>query len=524
MRPDYRLTEKDALFNLLTEEEIRTLKDSITDEAGVVTDDKGLEQEMYYKALLMAVPRLEEKLRPDKRTVILTPNDVHSVLLTAEERTRIDAEYKKAVNALFEQVFKPLYHQLQQKKDALLDKIAQQAGFAQFDENEAGNGLRNYTALKKPMTEKIKQQVEDFHRIYDESQKKGEVKEYNRLSKNLSDWNEYMHKEFRQVMLRNILAVTNPRISRTDAMGKPYLTPEDFIERKKNIENVEEKYLFEAAYTSKVTGTQGSRVWTFNADKGIAPFLQQLNDAGYVTGQSCSGLLEDHPNYRYVQDDKRGRFVNGECIHFNKQGCGTYLTFYKPLKGEHDLNVQQQIDNIRTVAEENNWVVEDMDIFGIPSIRLGLPLTYDGLGTRELLDEVNDTVDRDFPGLYDTHFLDWLEERNSREPEFQERHGGVVRWTDDMVKAKWNALTQALVVAEKQRQDIERISDVRIYMGGDGQHRIKCRIDGEDMLSEHFSDANMALLNKGTDEKLLAYRCYADRFQNGPEWSKFFKR
>jgi len=188
------------------------------------------------------------------------------------------------------------------------------------------------------------------------------------------------------------------------------------------------------------------------------------------------------------------------------------------------VNKPEQIDNIRRIAADEGWIVEDMDIFGFPSIRLGLPATYDGMGTRELLHEVNASVDRDFPGLYKADFMAWLELRNSREPEFRERHGGVVRWTDDMVLARWQSLTRALLVAERQRQDMQRISDVRTYLGGDGHWRIKCRIDGVNQLSEHFSDAAMTALNRGEDIKKLAADIYRSALDASLQQDRGIKR
>lgn len=480
------------------------------------------EQQMYIEALLLAVPRIDGDLQTDRKEIRLTPNDVHSVLLTSEERQALERDYKAALKNLFDKVFSPLYQQVQKQRDLLLDKLAIQAGFAQFDENEQGTGLRNYTAQKKPMNTKVKQQLDMFHRIYDESKKNGEAKECNRLSKNLSDWDSHMKNQFGQVLLRNMLALTNERIARTDAAGRPILTPEKYLEVTKNMD-AEKKRHFDEPLTTWIETKWGDKAHIFPVDKSIANFVKQINDIGYLTGQSCSGLLGDHPNYRYVQDSPRGLYVEGECVNYNKQGCGTYLTFYKSYNNI-EVNKPEQIDNIRRIAADEGWIVEDMDIFGFPSIRLGLPATYDGMGTRELLHEVNASVDRDFPGLYKADFMAWLELRNSREPEFRERHGGVVRWTDDMVLARWQSLTRALLVAERQRQDMQRISDVRTYLGGDGHWRIKCRIDGVDQLSEHFSDAAMTALNRGEDIKKLAADIYRSALDASLQQDRGIKR
>ena len=484
------------------------------------------EQEMLYEAMRISVPRMIEKGEhlktfSNRNMVKLTANDVHSIMLTPEESREIEESYNAARQNLLHKVQTPLFKQYHKDKDALYDKLAQQAGFAQFDENEEGTGIRNYTALGKRKTPRIKEQLKEFNRLVDA----GEMDESIKYGKNLLAWFDSRMNEMTQVMLRNILAKTNSRITRVDAEGKPILTAERYLETIKDME-YDERARFNAPYVTTVKTIKDGKEHNFQVDRGIATFVQQLNDAGYVTGQSCSGLLEDHPNARYVEDSKHGLFVKGDPINLNKQGCGTYLTFYEPVDWDENLilNNEKQIGNIRSVAQQQGWIVEDMHIFGMPSVRLGLPLTYDGYGTREILHEANNIVNRKHPGLEKEDFFKWLELRSAEEQRVIARHGGVVRWTDEMVKNQWNALTLALVQAEKQRQDLQRISDVRIYVGGDGHWRIKCRIDGEDMLSEHFSDAYMSLLDKGADKTELAAKCYEQQLKNMQKQENGLKR
>ena len=483
-------------------------------------------QQMFHAALRIAIPRLLEKnekweLPTDHKPVILTANDVKSILLQPEESASIEKGRTTEAFLLNKEVFEPIFSVIHKVKDKEMDNIARQAGFEQFEENEQGTGLRNYTAQGKTMTPTIKQQVAEYERLYHANPL---INKCLRHFSRLLNIQESMLRALNQIMHRNILAKTNPRITRMDVEGKPILTAKRYLETIKDME-YNERARFNAPYVTTVKTIKDGKEHNFQVDRGIATFVQLLNDAGYVTGQSCSGLLEDHPNARYVEDSKHGLFVKGDPINLNKQGCGTYLTFYKPVDWDENLilNNEKQIANIRSVAQQQGWIVEDMHIFGMPSVRLGLPLTYDGYGTREILHEANDIVNRQHPGLEKEDFFKWLELRSAEEQRVIARHGGVVRWTDDMVKKKWNGLTQALTVAEKQRQDMERISDVRIYVGGDGYHRIKCRIDGVDMLSERFSDVNIDLLNKGTDEKELAYRCYKEYFQQEQQ-SKSLKR
>lgn len=166
------------------------------------------------------------------------------------------------------------------------------------------------------------------------------------------------------------------------------------------------------------------------------------------------------------------------------------------------------------MAEEQGWIVEDTDIFFEPAIRLGLPHTYDGTGKREILREANVMTDKENPGLYDEDFLKWLEKRTPNEIKAEKIHEGVVLWTDDMILQRWVSLRNGLVQAQKQRENMDRISDVHIFVGGDGYWRIKCRIDGQNQLSERLSDYKLSQINNGTlDMKRAAVEIYEDTLE-----------
>jgi len=72
--------------------------------------------------------------------------------------------------------------------------------------------------------------------------------------------------------------------------------------------------------------------------------------------------------------------------------------------------------------------------------------------------------------------------------EVENEHGGVVRWTDELLSRQWEKLTAALEMHREQRnaterkeqlqKDMARISDIVIYVGGDGYWRMRCKIDG----------------------------------------------
>ena len=452
----------------------------------------------------------------------LTAEDIHSVLLTPEESKTIDDKYRKMITERVKAEIVPKFKEIAERKDKLLDTLARQAGFTQFDENEEGTGLRNYTASQKPKTPAVKQQLELFDRLYNESEMKNLIKENN----SLVDAQTQIREDINQLRFREILSITNERITTRDADGNLILSPEQYLAALDACQYVEEKIKLKSSLTSPINIPCKDGTKEIQVDRGLAPFLQKMVDAGYSTGVSCSGLLADHPNYRYVQDDKLGRFVNGECICNNKQGSIAYLTFWKPdAKNVQEfgekINTEEQIEDIREIAEAQGWVVEDTLIFFEPSIRLGLPLTYDGCGNREILHEASDITNKKYPGLYDDNFMTWLDRRSEILQDVIRTHGGVIRWTDDMIKKKWNNLTQSLDLAQRLKnpkidnetvrnmlnrfdrikekiaddeKKMQRVTDIVIGCKTIwGDYKVRCRIDGVQQPAETLTSGEKDL-------------------------------
>lgn len=337
--------------------------------------------------------------------------------------------------------------------------------------------------------------------------------------------------EYIQQKCRDILALTRPRIDTKDVLGRPILSTEEYKQRIAAMTG-SEAVRFRSTISAPVTFKRNGEPHVVNVDYNLAPFLQRLADSGYGTGQSDSGTLSDHPNYRYVSDSKQGLYAEGECIYFNKQGSGAYLTFWKPeatvVKGMGDVVcTQEQIDDICRIASEQGWIVEDTDVFFQPSVRVSLPLTYDGTAKQDILHAASARTNDALPGLKEKDFLQWLEQRTPFEHEEWQKHGGVVMYTDQMILDRWEKLTQALEVTQKlhqlvkdenerQEQLFARITDVTIFTGGDGYWRIKCKIDGKSQISERMADHEMKAINKGTPAKVFAVQKYED-ILNAPQ-------
>lgn len=226
--------------------------------------------------------------------------------------------------------------------------------------------------------------------------------------------------------------------NRYDVNGNKILTAEEW-----NSLSKEQQEKHENTINKPVTDLEGN---TFNVDYNIAEPLQKIINAGFATGQSDSGTLSDHPGYRYVEDDKLGRYKKGEPVN----NTGAYLTFWKPeatkiAEAGRKINTQEQIDYIRNVANKLGFEVLDTNIFNQPSIHLSLPYTNNGKGRQEILNEAGKLTDKKYPGLKEKNFLEWIDKRNEEfEPIVVQKNGGIKIWTDQEIINKWNDLADEL--------------------------------------------------------------------------------
>lgn len=449
-----------------------------------------------------------------KKPVILTGNDVHSVLLTVSEQKEIEMKYFKEQLEYTENVIAPRLEKLLMQKDDVMDELAREVGFAQFDENKEGTGLRNYTALGKRKTEKIKEQLSLYDKLYFEH---AGLKEINKQINETNQLSQEKINEIRQRNLREILEITNERIGKKDVTGKAIMSSSEYLEKVKNI-SVEEKEELNSTITAPINIKQLDGTYKkVEVDYNLAPFLQRIIDAGYSTGQSDSGTLSDHPNYRFVEGE-----LIGEPVYYNKRGCSAYLTFWKPESKNIEqftkvkVNQSEQIEDIKMIAEQCGWIIEEMDIFFHPSIRLSLPYAYDGSSSKEIIQETNKRVNEKFPELQKTDFLAWIDERDKKRPEIASLHGGVVRWTDEMIIKKWEELTQGLERMQKLREEqkenegLKHISNVKTYDASNGNLYIRCSINGVSQLSKKLNVEDVNKINRGEDIRKIALNYYKE--------------
>ena len=156
-------------------------------------------------------------------------------------------------------------------------------------------------------------------------------------------------------------------------------------------------------------------------DAGLAECLQALNDAGYASAQSCSGLACDH---------------NGEG------SCG-YIAWFAA-----DLSEAQQRAIIEA-AQAAGLEERRLDLFFNPGLAVYASRLQDGTPEVELRGLANELACAEM-GLDDIPtgegFLPWLECRNGVLEELSAERGGVALRTDTEKAAAWDAFRRLLAV------------------------------------------------------------------------------
>ena len=265
-----------------------------------------------------------------------------------------------------------------------------------------------------------------------------------------------------------------------DVLGNNILTREEWNNLSK-----EEQNKLKGTINKSVTDMNGN---AFSVDFNLAPIIQKLNDLGFSTGQSDSGTYSDHPNERYVGNDKNGKFKIGDII---KGGGNAYLSVWKPeatkiVEAGRKVNTQKQIDIYREAANKTGWIIEDTETFMQPSIRLSLPDTNDGTGRRAILEEASELTNKDYPNLRDKDFMKWLDIRNHvYEPTVVENHGGESILTDEQIIGKWNDLVNEMerLSLNENKSDSSNIYVGATYLEMNGKERLIFKIVGNDVYS-----------------------------------------
>lgn len=314
---------------------------------------------------------------------------------------------------------------------------------------------------------------------------------------------------------RKTLAITWKRQTGVDVLGKPLLTPEEWLEQYDNATTLQRNRM-ELPYVEKVRPVGRT---PFYADKLIAGNIQEILDWGFATCDSCSGMLADHPDRRYYKDspDNGETYKEGQPRHLSLYGSYAYVCFPKPESNwEPSLkNTQQQIDTIRRVAGENGWIALDMDSMLQPALRLELPMTYDGSSVAEIVREAERLGEKTVPGFNALNYPDKYAAMFPLNRQVAKKHGGIVPWNDPLMTDRWNALSRGLKQAvELQRMadaDLNRITDARLITKSDGSQAVRCCIDGvQQSMKDIPCNIQRDIQDRGISRKEICAMVYKD--------------
>lgn len=313
------------------------------------------------------------------------------------------------------------------------------------------------------------------------------------------EYHNFKHQNERR-FLNELLTVARPRMDLFDHNCNLILSADEYNRRKELAEAEGIKLQNESLTVNvRVRTADGTGKKDIPVDAGIYHHIQNMSDMGYITAVCCSAMLADHPDERYVEDSETGLYVKGEPICWNKQGSVAYIGFYKQDDNNPERlgNTPEQIADIRKVAEETGWLHEDSEIFGRPAVVLRLPVTLDGTGSKELLDEGRRLVNLSYPNLFKTDFFKALELRSKCMKAVYANHGGVVMYNDKMLKRRWSALSIGLGLATARRKQVSMHN---------GETPVMTRIDsaGRNQLEQLLARLDIQLDNHALDRHVPA--------------------
>lgn len=137
----------------------------------------------------------------------LSANDVHSILLTKEESTKLEQEYNTLRAQKHEEIIQPLYRVYQEHMDEAYDRAALEAGFDGFEEQLNGNGVRDYTTRTSPLRPTDAARVATFERLQNEYTKRPL-----QFGHKISELDQALSKYLRLEYLNKINSITAPRV------------------------------------------------------------------------------------------------------------------------------------------------------------------------------------------------------------------------------------------------------------------------------------------------------------------------
>ena len=153
-------------------------------------------------------------------------------------------------------------------------------------------------------------------------------------------------------------------------------------------------------------------------------------------------------------------------------------------------------------------------------------MTYDGSSLGEIIQEADKLGEKTIEGFNALNYPAKVAAMLPLNKLVAKQHGGIVPWTDKVIAARWNALSNGIKAAiEQQRHneaDLNRITDVRRITKKDGSVALRCKIDGEQQSMKNVTPnmLDKAKKNQMSDKELVSIlfkeELYSDRsLENG---------
>lgn len=184
------------------------------------------------------------------------------------------------------------------------------------------------------------------------------------------------------------------------------------------------------------------------ADVGIVRYVNKINEMGFETVASCSGLGEDH--YGRSTGSYLSIVLPEDVVEPHMTGDLFELTPSKIKKPSY-------IKKLIKAGHEANWNAEaGKNMMFLPTVRFSMPTTK-SVGMDAVMNanpdlvKAQNKVDRLLkdPSHTTDEFLKAIHERNAIKEEISKRYGGRDR-SDAEKKQAWNRLVKSLEKVEKQ--------------------------------------------------------------------------
>lgn len=367
--------------------------------------------------------------------------------LTARQKAQV--EHAQACRRQsFENSLSVRQNSLLEREDALMQRMAVAAGFDAYD-----SGDYNYRdACRSSAAGMADERTRDNIASFDRSQWSGPFADEYRLlkadAKALKDFESSQLIWLHQQYLNDVLTLTHHKADKLRFSPSP---------REFDALSSEEQDALRVPVTTSVSASDGQ---TLQVDASIAHSLKSIWRAGVRTAGSCSGMVADHMNHRWLSDDRFGRWKAGENQFLKSENSHAYITL--PLEGNHP----QMVEKVRELAGSWGWVVIDCEVEEGDGIMLCPPHTLDGTSEPQIDREIYDAIEH-ICAQYGID--DWADAWDEARKVVEFNHGGRVMYTDRMLAHNWCRLAEGIgevmyqIDRETLRQNMAAGRAVRVY-------------------------------------------------------------